>query len=360
MKSQCLNESEQGCNILIENLNQTGVPVHVVDKNYNILYANDVLKKKFGIYQNKKCFEYSLRRKSICENCPVKKTILDNNIEKDSLYTPESRDYEIISIPLLNHKGKIDRMLEIIIDIKEKKQAELELAKLKTRIISRYSHELKTPLIHIKGYTDLLIYKFRETFQDEERFLVDQIKKGCNRLETLINTILQKVELKSYKGKIELSRNNLASLIKSCARQLKGLIKLRNHELKLNLDDNLILNFDKEQISHVINNILCNAIKYTPTYGEIEISSQIEGDFAIIAVQDNGIGITEEEKKSLCTKFNKIDYFGQNFDIITEGSGLGLYFTKKILDLHGGKIWIESEGRNKGSTFYFSLPKVKT
>ncbi|MFX1500854.1 MAG: sensor histidine kinase, partial [Promethearchaeota archaeon] len=114
-----------------------------------------------------------------------------------------------------------------------------------------------------------------------------------------------------------------------------------------------------DQIRHVINNLITNAIKYTPLNGTIEISSEVNDDFVTIAVHDNGIGIIEKEKERLFSQFGKIERFGQGFDIITEGSGLGLYIAKKVIDLHGGEIWVESDGRNKGSTFYFSLPIVK-
>jgi signal transduction histidine kinase len=79
-------------------------------------------------------------------------------------------------------------------------------------------------------------------------------------------------------------------------------------------------------------------------------------DSIIFSIQDNGIGFTQEEKLRLFKKFGKIERFGQGFDLQVNGSGLGLYIAKKIIELHGGKIWMTSEGRNKGSTFYFSLP----
>ena len=225
-------------------------------------------------------------------------------------------------------------------------------------MLSRSSHELKTPLMLIKGYTDLLSLRSEATLQDYELSLVDQIKKGCKRLEILINNILHKIELKSFKGKIEKVSSDLSSLINSCSSELMGFARLRGHELKLNIHDSLITSFDKEQITHVINNILSNAIKYTPPNGVIEISSRIDHGFIIIAISDSGIGFTKDEKKKVFTQFGKIERCGQGFDIIRDSSGFGLYIAKKVIDLHDGKIWLESEGRNKGSTFYFRLPKI--
>ena len=124
----------------------------------------------------------------------------------------------------------------------------------------------------------------------------------------------------------------------------------------MNIYDKLIAKFEKEKIHDVISNLLINAIKYTPPSGEIEIQSEIKDDFIIISIKDNGIGLMEEEKKQLFKQFGKIERYGQGWDVLTEGTGLGLYISKMIVELHGGKIWAESEGRNKGSSFYFSLP----
>jgi len=78
----------------------------------------------------------------------------------------------------------------------------------------------------------------------------------------------------------------------------------------------------------------------------------------MISVRDSGIGITGEEKERMFTQFGKIEHYGQGLDIISDGSGLGLYISKKVIELHGGEIWLESEGRNKGSTFFFTLPII--
>jgi signal transduction histidine kinase len=124
------------------------------------------------------------------------------------------------------------------------------------------------------------------------------------------------------------------------------------------MQDNLITLIEKEQIHQVISNLLNNAVKYTPPGGSIEIKSEIKENFIIISINDNGIGFTEEEKGMIFKQFGKIERYGQGLDIIAEGSGFGLFISKRIIELHGGEIWVESEGRNKGSTFYLSLPLI--
>jgi len=121
----------------------------------------------------------------------------------------------------------------------------------------------------------------------------------------------------------------------------------------------MITNFEKEKIYEVLMNLVSNAIKYTPTNGKITISSEVQNGNYVISVQDTGIGLTDEEKAKIFKKFGKIERYGKGLDVVSEGSGLGLYISKKIIELHKGNIWVESEGRKKGSTFYFSLPIIK-
>ena len=141
-----------------------------------------------------------------------------------------------------------------------------------------------------------------------------------------------------------------------CVSEFEGMLVLRNHTINLEISDKLICSFESEQIYNVITNIISNAIKYTPYNGKIKVKSEIINDFIIISVEDNGIGFSKEEKSLIFKQFGKIERYGQGYDVISEGSGLGLYISKKIIEMHGGEIWVESEGRDKGSTFYFSLP----
>ncbi len=211
--------------------------------------------------------------------------------------------------------------------------------------------------MHIKGYADLLLHKHKVNLGIEQLQIISHIKKGVLRLETLIYDILHKAELDSGHGELNKVKDNLSSLIDLSVRELNSFAALRGHSIILDIHDSMITIFDKDQMRHVINNLITNAIKYTPLNGIIGINSIITDDFITVAVQDNGIGLTEEQINRLFTQFGKIERYGQGFDIITDGSGLGLHIAKKIIDLHDGKIWVESGGRNKGSTFYFSLPR---
>ena len=116
---------------------------------------------------------------------------------------------------------------------------------------------------------------------------------------------------------------------------------------------------EKEEIHDVLSNLLTNAIKYTPPKGNIDVKTELKDDSVVVSISDNGIGFSEEQKKKIFQQFGKIERYGKRLDLGIDGTGLGLYISKKIVEAHKGKIWTESKGQNKGSTFYFSLPSIK-
>ncbi len=151
---------------------------------------------------------------------------------------------------------------------------------------------------------------------------------------------------------------DLSFLIKYCIKDLQGLASNRNHKIYLDIQEEMITMLEKERIYEVIINLLSNAIKYTPPNGLIKIRSEMKDNNYLISFEDNGIGIPEIDKEKIFKKFGKIERYGKGLDVISEGSGLGLYISKKIIELHDGQIWVESKGREKGSTFCFSLPII--
>ena len=263
---------------------------------------------------------------------------------------------------LQDEQGDPHRIWAIVRDITDIKKMEYklkEINRLKSEFLRRASHELKTPLVSIKGFSELILLKYSEDFNADIISNLDEINKGCERLQSIINNLLQTSKLESTEFKPKLEREDLSFLINYCAEELHPLIVKREHSLNIEIPDTMITEFEKEEIYDVISNLLINAIKYTPPKGWIDIRAEILEDFIVISIRDNGIGFTEEEKSKIFQQFGKIERYGQGLDLGIDGSGLGLYISKKIVESHGGKIWMESEGRNKGSTFYFSLPLIK-
>jgi len=234
-----------------------------------------------------------------------------------------------------------------------------EINKLKSDLFSRTSHELKTPLIAIKGFTELLLKLHLDKLDEDVISILKEIKNGSKRLEDYINSLVESSQLEQGLLKLRREKEDLTFLINFCVKQLQGIALLREQKITVNIKNKIFTEFDKEKIYEVITNLLINAVKYTPVGGTITIDSKQKDGNYIISIKDTGIGLTQKEIEQLFTQFGKIERYGQGWDVGIEGTGLGLYISKELIALHEGKIWVESEGRNKGSTFFFSLPIIK-
>jgi len=270
---------------------------------------------------------------------------------------------------VMDEKDKPICMMATFIDISERKRAEQliieenrklrELSEMKRDIITRVSHELKTPLTSIHGASYYLLNYHKDKMKEEVLEYLEIIHRGGLRLKSLVEDLIDISRLES--GKIELKKNveDIAEIIKDCLKDMDIFANYRKISMKRDLQNEMLIAVDKIRIGQVISNILSNAIKNTPPYGEISITLNDSEDEVSIQVKDTGVGITEEERQSLFKKFGKIERYGKGMDVDTEGSGLGLFISKEIVELHNGSIFFESNGRNKGTTFTIILPKSK-
>ena len=241
--------------------------------------------------------------------------------------------------------------------IKEEIQKLQELDQLRKDLISRVSHELKTPLVSVFSSSELLLNVFKDKLGEEVLDLIQMIQKGGKRLNHLVDNLLDITRIEYDKFKLEKESLNLTSIIKECSEEMRYLIKERKLDLILNLPQNIHIEIDRLRIEQVITNLLLNAIKNTPPKGKITISLSEKDNWAEFSVIDTGIGLTEEEMSIIFTRFGKIERYEEGLEYIDiQGSGLGLFISKEIVDLHGGHIRAESEGRGKGSMFVVKLP----
>ena len=273
----------------------------------------------------------------------------------------------------VNYQNKIiklddeDISISIIQDITKRKEAELlikeeliklkELDQIRKDLISRVSHELKTPLIPVISGTELLTTIYRDQVGEDAIEIIDMIDKGGARLKELVEKLINVSRIEYNKFEVRKESFNLSEIIKRSANGMKFLVEQRKLKLKCEIPDKLYLEMDELRIEEVITNLLSNAIKNTPPHGEINLNLRKENRWAILTVSDTGVGLTEKEKNVLFTRFGKIERYEEGLEEIdVKGSGLGLYICKEIIKLHGGQIWAESEGRNKGSSFNVKLP----
>ncbi len=255
----------------------------------------------------------------------------------------------------------------IFTDIRSRKEAEFlvekeleklkELDNLRKNLISRVSHELKTPLVSICGGSELLFDVYKEQFNNETLEILELIEKGGKRLRFLVDNLIDTSRVEYGKLKLKKENSDLSLVIRDVINELIYLIKDRKLNIHVSLPDNLIFSFDKIRIEQVIMNILSNAIKNTPPNGDISIDLRKNNTFAEFSIKDTGIGLTQKEMDLLFTRFGKLERSGEGFEYIDiQGTGLGLHITKEIIDLHNGEIRAESSGRQKGSNFIVKLP----
>jgi PAS domain S-box-containing protein len=342
----------------------------VLDKNLNIIQVNPTVEKWYSYKEpiiGKKCFELYSYNEEPCGNCPNL-----NLIRKEPIYSRIRPKYdqdgkengwlEIYSFPLFNENTtEILGIINYCKDITERINAEKiikneiirlkELDNLKNEFIRRFSHELKTPLNSIQSSTQNLLLNYKDSINSKTFQFIDIIHKGGLRLKRLVENILEASIMEERGLVLNKERTNISKMVEKCIFEIKPLAVERNLVLKSKLSNNVYLNVDGYRFEEVILNLLSNAIKNTPPNGQILIDIMNINNHIELKVSDSGIGLTKKEKELLFTPFGKIERIGINMNIDTEGSGLGLYLSNQIIQLHGGQIIAESEGRNKGSTF---------
>jgi signal transduction histidine kinase len=221
------------------------------------------------------------------------------------------------------------------------------------RFIDTLSHELKTPLTSIIAAAGLLAEELQTTADDSLKKLMQTIIHNANTLETRLAELLDIVKTGSGKLQLQFEPVDMKSLVQGTCLQVSPL--LRNKDLKLitDLPDGIpIIHGDGPRLEQVMLNLMTNAAKFTPAGGTIFIRVRHEDNGLVIDVRDNGIGIAREEQARLFKPYSRLSSDRQRHP----GLGLGLALSKQVVELHGGRIWVESEP-GKGSTFSFFVPR---
>ena len=265
-------------------------------------------------------------------------------------------------------KLKSETFFQVIIhNITKQKQADLlireqirkleVLNQIQKEFITRASHELKTPLMSISGASELLIDIYNDKLDKNALEMLGMIQRNNERLIYLANNLLDITRIDYNKLTLNKQPNNICDIIREISNEMNLFLKKRKINLIMNLPKNVVLNIDRIRFEQVITNLISNAIKNTPINANIEIEVKHKGENIIISISDTGIGLTKDEISKLFTKFGKIERYGEGLEFLNiQGSGLGLYLTKEIIDLHEGTISVESAGRNMGAKFIIELP----
>ncbi len=272
----------------------------------------------------------------------------------------EEMYYRIIFQPLYDISNNICEMLIIGIDITEEVKAKNiieDALKLQDEIYANISHELKTPLNVIYSANQVMeMYLSNNLFEDKKEKFHDyniSIKQNCFRLIKLINNIVDLSKIKSGFTKFNPSNENIVEVIENIVESVSDYVI--DKELNIIFDTDIeekIIACDHEKIERIMLNIISNAIKFSNPGGEIFVNVLDKGEFVEISVKDNGIGIEKMHLGSIFKRFYQED---KSLSRNTEGSGIGLSLVKSFVEMHDGKISVESE-IGKGSAFIIKLP----
>lgn len=305
-------------------------------------------------------------KKIIEMNKEIMRTKTDHHIDEMTITDGygETRWIESFKHPFTNNDGTAEYLLGVTIDITERKKVEEELriAKeaaesanvAKSRFLATMSHELRTPLNAIIGFSEVLQDFTYGVLNTKQAKYVEHILTSGRHLLQLINDILDLAKIEAGRLELDCSYFNPQTSIEDIINIVKTLASKKQIQIITTFHEALPQIFaDQAKYKQILYNLLSNAIKFTPNEGSITITAEACEDQLRISVRDTGIGIKESDIGRIFKEFEQLDAsYARN----QEGTGLGLALTKKLIDMHEGKIWVNSAGEGSGSTFSFMLP----
>jgi PAS domain S-box-containing protein len=326
-------------------------------------YTNSQLQKITGYSQQELTGRELLSLVSL-EDSDVVKSSTVFTLQEQSPYPSEYR--------ILNKNGQIKWVMQTVspihylgreailgnlMDITERKYLERkiieyeELSKMKSDLLATVSHELRTPLATIKGYSTLILDYYSRLNPDETKDYLKSIDTSTDRLAKLVDNLLDTSRMEAGLLKLEKTLNSITQLIKGVAAEAS--FRADQYRIVPAFSRRLPkVNIDAKRIRQVLDNLIDNAVKYSPPGSEIAISAEKSGNELLISVTDQGPGIPPEELTNVFERMYRIE---QRLYSGADGIGLGLYICQKLVESHGGRIWAESTP-GKGSTFKLTLP----
>ncbi len=277
--------------------------------------------------------------------------------QKGELYTEQINldDEQVVSVHLspVLMRGKFLGTVSIFRDITH----QVEVDRLKSDFVATVSHELRTPMTSIRGYVDILLMGAAGSLNEQQAQFLGVVKRNTKQLSILVNDLLDVSRIESGKVNLNLQELDVVEIINEAINALIRLSKDEDKkmlvEFEPNQDTPTALG-DRDRVRQILNNLLENAFHYTPEGGVIKLRVLPLEDEVEISVSDNGIGIPPEIQPQIFDRF----YRGEHPDVLaTSGTGLGLAIVKSLVEMHNGRIWIESSGLSgEGTSFYFTLP----
>lgn len=354
---QSVLREKQRLDAIIE---QSADGVMIIDNRWRITTFNRAMEQLTGWSREeavgRPCAEVlgiqNLQGINIClSDCPLQRMpFATNPVVEGRMLTRDGRELFVQSryAPQRGPKGQFLGAIANVRDVTLQKQEEA----LQNTFISVISHELKTPVSIIKGFAGTLRREDAEFSALQYREGLTLIEDEADRLARLIQDLLDVSRLTAGGIRLDLSDFPLATLAADVVRSFAPTAGER-FEFELRFPDDMPpVQGDYERCRQVLANLVSNAVKYSPEGGNIRIGGWPEGEHAVCYVSDQGIGIAAEEQEAIFRRFYRID---NRLRRETQGSGLGLFLTRAIVEAHGGRIWVESQ-LGKGARFVFTLP----
>ena len=236
----------------------------------------------------------------------------------------------------------------------EEKGKQLEVAsRHKSEFLANMSHELRTPLNAIIGFSEVLQEKLFGELNEKQAEYTDDILSSGRHLLSLINDILDLSKVEAGKMEREVTTFDLPDAIENALLLIRERASRHGIKLDRTIDERLgDFTGDERKVKQILVNLLSNAVKFTPEGGQIKVDAALGNNAVIVSVTDTGTGIAQEDQEAIFEEFRQAsgDYAQKR-----EGTGLGLTLTRRFVEMHAGKIWVESE-LGKGSKFTFTLP----
>lgn len=340
--------------MLVESL--SGYGLFTTDKKGNISSWNAGAQKLFGYTENEIINKHA---SIIFKEEDIDKFQLQKKLDKVSIKGKEIIEHSYIRkngsqfwasgliFSLSDGKNTNRGFTFIVRDLTEK----MEFEKRQDSFISTASHELKTPIASIKLYAQIIEEQIKKTKNKTNIKYVGELNKQIDKLVSLMDYLLDVSKIQ--KGKLELEKTtfDMNILIEEIIAATQ--IGSKKHTIMQEGRVNANVYADRDRIRQVLNNLITNAIKYSPGANKVIVISNNNKLNTIISVQDFGLGIPKDEQSAIFGRFYRASIA---IDLKIEGIGLGLYVAKQIVEAHNGKMWLESI-KGKGSTFYFTIPK---
>jgi two-component system cell cycle sensor histidine kinase PleC len=261
----------------------------------------------------------------------------------------------LLAIEDITERREIETGLEKAHEELKDLAAELKrTARVKSEFLANMSHELRTPLNSINGFSEVL---YDETFgplNEKQRQYVNNVLTSGKHLLLLINQILDMAKVEAGKMKLSLSSLPMKSLLTDISMLVADMVSKKKIEMLLEIAEDLPnIEADELKVKEIIYNLLSNAVKFTPEGGKIGMRAKKANSEIEVVVWDTGVGIAPENMLKIFEGFFRVD---TPYSRVTEGTGLGLPLSKKLVELHGGKFFVESAGLGKGTSVRFTLP----